>query len=261
MEKTLDVQLKAGFGYGDFITNLAYCYNAAIKYDVKVNAIFHWDYDAYQRHSKKDPESIIHRFYYLLNDFDPESNCTINTKVNSPVDYRFINNLDYQNSVSSYYALSRKMRDKGFILIWRSTFNTYFPGYAKDPIYDDWDNLIQYLQHLGYTVKEVTYQTPINKVVKMVSECSMGIGYDGMIHQLFKCYQKPLLVFCQRYDLNSLLVPHAALENNLYSFKTNGIEYYRDISNKKYDNVMIRYYEWLIDKQDCFSHPLYNKKV
>lgn len=82
-----------------------------------------------------------------------------------------------------------------------------------------------------------------------------------MIHQLFKCYQKPLLVFCKRYALNRYLVPHAALENNFDSFKLNGLEYYRRISNEKYESVMKQYNEWLYDIQDFSDHPLYNQKV
>lgn len=261
MNNCLHLNFKANFGYGDFISNLAYAYNASIKYKVRVNATFHWEHSRNFKHHIDDPETIIDRFYAIKEDITPNKNCYIAVKSNSKVDYRYINNLDYKNPIHAYYSSKRPITNNGHILLWRSTFNSYFPGYEKDPLYNDWEDLINFCEKNGYSVKEVTYRTPVREVLDLISKCDMGIGYDGMIHQLFKIYKKPLIVFCKRYTLNRYLVPHAALENSFENFKKNGIDYYRFMSKKRLKKTIKDYYAWLAETQNPLDHPLFNKKV
>lgn len=271
----LEIHFRAGFGYGDYITNLAYAHNASIKYQTPVVATFHWNHDLNHLHSPDDPETIIERFWKTYNELDHLDDVSIRVKSNSNVDFRFINNLDHDVPFHGIWRTAKRSdnnnknnndlrrRHRSFnILLWRSTFNTYFPGADKDPISDHWGHLIDYLiKKEGHRVQEVTYRTPIDRILSSIEQCDMGIGYDGMVHQLFKCYHKPLLVFCRRYGLNRLLVPHAALENNYSKFLENGVDHYRMISERNLKTVMQKYHEWLYDHQDYKAHELFQKKV
>lgn len=255
----LEIEFRSGFGYGDFISGLAYAHNASIRYQTPVDITFHWDHSIDHLHDPSDPETVIDRFYACYNDLVKLDDVNVNISCNSSIPYRFVNHLDELSPYHSYWQSIRKSRNDGTIVVWSSRHNTYFPGHKKDPIYDEWQDLCEYLRSVGFTVKEVTYRTPVSEVLDLISRCHMGIGYDGMIHQLFKIYQKPLVVFCKRTSLNQLLVPHASLESSYDRFLRKGPDYYRHHSLKKLKNIQNKYQNWLRDYQDPTQHPLYNK--
>lgn len=258
-EDSLDIQFRSGFGYGDFISGLAYAHNASIKYKTPVDITFHWDHSIDYLHDSSDPETIVDRFYTCYDDLVKLDDVRVNISCDSPLPYRFINHLDELSPYHSYWQSLRKNRNDGIVLIWSSRHNTYFPGHKKDPIYNRWNELSEHLENIGFTVREITYRTPIAEILDLISRCHIGIGYDGMIHQLFKIYQKPILVFCKRHDLNRLLVPHASLEISYERFLKRGVDFYRHDSLRKLKRVQKDYHRWLYDHQDYTKHSLYNK--
>jgi hypothetical protein len=257
----LDIQWRSGFGYGDFVTGLGYAHNASIKYETDVDITFHWDHSHDYRHSSNDPETIIDRFWTVYNDIEKLENVRVFVKTDSKVNYRFINNLDEFNRVHGVWNSPSPVTDDGYILLWTSRYNTYFPGYDKDPICNQWGDLVHYLNNVGYRTIEVTYRTPVEEVLDLIRRCHIGVGYDGMIHQLFKLYRKPCLIFCKRKELNDLLLPFASQEISLNRFKRMTLEHYRQESKKRIRRVMKEYNEWLYDKCDPTSHELYNKPI
>ena len=191
-----DIQWRAGFGYGDFVSGLGYAHNASIKYNTKVNITFHWEHGSSYRESPQDPETIIERMWYIYGTMEKSEEVKIFVKTSSKPKYRFINHLDEFNPIHGLWNTTLHNTYTNKVVLWRSKYNTFFPGTDKDPAHDHWDKIIDWLTYLGYSVSEVTYRTPISDVMKDISECSFGIGYDGMIHQLFKYMWKPLIVLC-----------------------------------------------------------------
>lgn len=257
---TFDIQWKSGFGYGDFATGLGYAHNAAIKFSTDVKITFHWDHDNDYIHDPNDPETIIERFWSVYNDIKQSDDVNVQIKTNSEIDYRFVNNLHDYLSLHGIWESYYPSNDKGYILIWTSRYNTYFPGYHKDPIYHEWDELVEYLELNGYQVIEITYRTPVQKVLDLIRNCHMGIGYDGMVHQLFKFHRKPCLIFCERSRLNNLLLPFAEQESNLKRFKSLSLEYYKAKSKERIRRVERIYHRWLSEKEDYTKNHMYNVK-
>lgn len=259
--KTLDMHFKTGIGYGDFVSNLGYAYNASIKYQTKVNATFYWGNDLDYRYDEQDPETLIERFFKVRQDLKHLDEVNIQIVTNTVTDYRYINHLDFRDPVSNLWFTNRQLSSENFILLWRSKFNTFFPGKEKDPIFDKWDDLISNLKSSGYGVEEVTYRTPIDEVLDLMARCRMGIGYDGMVHQLFKHYWKPLLVFCKRRKLNEYLIPQASQEVNYENFLSNSLEFYEEYSLSKIKRFRKLRNRWISDTKNFEDSEIYNKKI
>jgi len=249
------------YGYGDFISNLALAHNVRIKYQMPISANFYIYKGFAGYYDARDPETVIDRIKIINNDLIAVDNLDIIIKKTKQENnwFRWINHLERKEICHSYWASTRPLYDKGYVLIWRSKFNTFDPGIEKDPIKDDWEELIQYLEQKGFNVKEVTYRTPVKIILDLIANCSFGIGYDGMIHQLFKIYHKPILVFCLRHELQKALVPHAALETNITDFFKNGLDYYIDLSDKRKQEILDKHKKWLHAYRDPRKDYNYNR--
>lgn len=257
----LKIEWRSGFGYGDFVTGLGYAHNASIKYDTEVNINFHWNHDLDYLESKDDPETIIERMYYVYGTMVPKTNVHVTHTPNSHPKYRFINNVDESNPLHGLWHTNLKLTTNKSVVLWRSKFNTFFPGKAKDPIYNRWDYVVKWLTDQGYDVQEVTYRTPIKEVIEKIRTCEFGIGYDGMIHQLFKYMWKPLIVICERHQLNKLLIPQALLIKDEQSLYVNGIQSCVNQSNKKIAFYKNELNKWVHLKEDIKRHNLYNVEI
>lgn len=255
----LDIEWRSGFGYGDFVTGLGYAHVASIKYQTPTNITFHWNHSKRYKESKQDPETIIDRMHYVYDTMQKLDNVEISFKCNSSLPYRFINNLDEHEPLHGLWYSNLEIQESNVVVLWRSKFNTYFPGTEKDPAHNEWDDIIEYLEDSNYTVKEVTYRTPIRDVIEYMRICKFGIGYDGMVHQLFKYMWKPLVVICKRPKLNNLLVPQAAVESDINKFYLNGIDSYVKQSQVRCIQYKDKLDRWLSNYRDAKTHPLYNK--
>jgi len=257
----LKIEWRSGFGYGDFVTGLGYAHNASIKYNTEVDINFHWNHDLDHRESKEDPETIVERMLYVYSTMVQDNNVHVNYTMNSKPEFRFINNVDEMNPLHGLWYTNLDTCNNKSVVMWRSKFNTYFPGEVKDPIYDRWDQVVQWLTDQGYTVHEVTYRTPVKEVIDKIKDCEFGIGYDGMVHQLFKYLWKPLIVVCERHQLNKLLVPQATLIRDEQSLYQKGIEFFVSDSKRNIEYFRDQLNKWVHLKQDIKNHPLYNVKV
>ena len=257
----LKIEWRSGFGYGDFVTGLGYAHNASIKYDTDVNINFHWKHDLDFKESPDDPETIIERMYYVYSTMLPRNNVTVTHTTNSNPKYRFINNVDEFNPLHGLWHPNVKITNSKSVVLWRSKYNLSFPGLDKDPIHDRWDNVIRWLEQQNYKVHEVTYRTPIKEVIEKISSCEFGIGYSGMVHQLFKYMWKPLIVISNRHQFNKLTIPQATLLKDELELYRGGIDTHANQSRTKADLLRNKVIEWVQIKQDIRSHPLYNVQV
>jgi hypothetical protein len=253
-----DIQWRSGFGYGDFVTGLGYAHNASVKYQTKVNLVLHWDHELDFKETAEDPETIIERMWYIYDTMVQSPNVNIDVRVNSKPSYRFINNLDEFNPVHGLWNTSLPLSYTNAVVLWRSKYNTYFPGIQKDPAHDKWDDVIDWLISLGYDVHEVTYRTPVSEVIDKISKCAFGLGYDGMVHQLFKYMWKPLIVICERHKLNNLLIPQASLEKDVGGLVKRGLDFYINQSYNNINKFKRQHQKYLNETINPFTHPLYN---
>ena len=257
----LDIQWRSAFGYGDFVTGLGYAHGASIKYETDVQLTFHWDQDLDHKEHPGETETIVERMYYVYNTMTPLENVIVKHNTNSKLDYRFINNLDEFNPLHGLWYSSLLNTTNNTVVLWRSKYNTFFPGMQKDPACNDWDYIIKKLIDSGYDVREVTYRTPINEVMELIRTCKFGIGYDGLIHQLYKFMWKPLIVVCQRHSLNRLLIPQAALVSNCEQLFEKGVTNLVNESMNRCAIIREQHKNWMSDKQVAFKHDLFNKKI
>jgi len=257
----LNIEWRSGFGYGDFVTGLGYAHNASIKYETDVSINFHWKHDLDFLESQNDPETIIERMYYVYGTMLPRENVHVTHTTNSSPRFRFINNVDEFNPLHGLWHPNINLTTTKSVVLWRSKYNISFPGKDKDPIYNRWDNVIRWLEEQGYTIQEVTYRTPIRDVINKISSCEFGIGYSGMVHQLFKYMWKPLIVVSNRHTFNKLTIPQASLLRDDSELYKNGVATYVGDSKKKIDFLKHELNKWVHDKQDIRKNPLYNVEV
>lgn len=262
MSDTFRIEWRSKEGYGDFITGLGYAHSSVHKYQRPVHINFHWPNPKDLLLSEKDKESIYFRFNHILTWLRPVSGLTISHQFESVPRYRFINELEEFNPLHGlWYPSKRLPTDPKLVVFWSSRHNLVFPGYHKDPLYDHWNAVVDRLTSMGYIVKEVTYRTPVSRAMDLIAKCQFGIGYEGMIHQLFKFMWKPLVVASQRVSLSRLLCAQAAIVTKPEQLVSGDIERYVQDSRLNIKKLLIKHREYINDVQDPTTHPLYNKEI
>lgn len=257
----MNVEWRTGIGYGDFVTGLGYARNLQAKNDVDVNIKFHWIFNQYEKYSPNDPETLYERFEYINSILVPNTNITYQHEFKSTPSFRFHNQLDEFNYLHGLSRTTLPTEKKNLVVVWTTRNNIEFPGEWKDPVHKDWSLIINILKHYGYEVVEVDYRTPIKEVIELIRVCKFGIGYDGLIHQLFKFMWKPLIVFCKRTELNKLLMPWAHLMSSVNDFVNSDINEVIELSNVKMNTIDLEYSRYLRKPFDFDTHPLYNKTI
>lgn len=258
----MNIEWRSGIGYGDFVTGLGYSRNWAIKTKREINITFHWNHEKSFLFSKKDPETIIDRFNYINSILIPNNNVYIDHKFNSNPKFRFINQLDEFNPLHGLNSsIFDNITKSNKVVIWTTNNNISFPGTIKDPVNEKWKDIISLLKEDGYEVVEVDYRTPIVDVIEHIRTCSFGIGYDGLVHQLFKFMWKPLIVFCKRFDLVELLIPWAYKLKDANEFLFSDYTKYIKISEKLMHDYKNRYKNYLNEYVEIEKHGLYNTPI
>jgi len=255
----LNIEWITGIGYGDFVTGLGYAHNCRIKYDRPINMKFHWNHSEDYLFSPNDPETIYDRFNYIQSIMRPVDCLTLTHQFNSNPKFRFYNQLEEFNPLHGvwYSNLQPNITPK-LVVMWTTEYNISFPGKVKDPAFKHWEIIRIKLENEGFKITEVTYRTPVIELVDLINRCEFGIGYDGLAHQLFKFIWKPLIVFCERFSLNNILVPQAVLENNPTKFLNSNTEDYVNISKRKIESIEKQHQEYIDDKQRPEDNRLFN---
>lgn len=260
--ETFNIAWRAKEGYGDFITGLCYAHSSVIKYERPVNITFHWPNPKHYLLSNIDKESILYRFEHILTWLRPVSTLTISHEYSSVPEYRFINELEEFNILHGlWYPKNPTIVEKGLVVFWTSKHNLEFPGLHKDPLYHYWDQIVEDLRLLGYNVVEVTYRTPIAEVMDLINRCEFGIGYEGMIHQLFKFMWKPLIVGSQRVSLTRLLAPQAAIVTKPTPLIQGKLLELLKESKSNIKKLLVQHEQYINNNQDPTKHELYNKWI
>lgn len=260
--ETLYMEFRSQEGYGDFITGLCYAHSSVLKYQRPVHIKFHWPNPKDHLLSDIDKESILYRFDYIREYLRPVEGLTISHEFSSVPKYRFINELEEFNHLHGLWYLKEEPKIKpGLVAFWSSKHNLTFPGYHKDPIYDHWDTVVDNLRMEGYEVVEITYRTPIKKVMELITTCEFGIGYEGMVHQLFKFTWRPIVIASKRVELATLLAPQGAIVTSPNQLLHNHISKYVNQSKKNIKRLLSLHQEYLNDVQDPTKHILYGKET
>ena len=258
----LNVEWKTGIGYGDFVTGLGYAHTSSLKYQIPVSILFHWSHSESYLFSDTDPETIVDRFKYIHSILKPNPLVEVSHKFNSNPSFRFFNQLDEFNPLHGlWYSTLPKEKTERLVVLWTTEQNLTFPGTFKDPVNKDWYKVRLYLENAGYNVIEVTYRTPIAELMSLINRCEFGIGYDGLAHQLFKFMWKPLIVFCKRTGLNQLLVPQAALLDNVDSFLQSNITDLVEKSNQKIKLIKRNHQAYMSDWSRLSKNKFYNQYI
>lgn len=254
----MKVEWRTGIGYGDFVTGLGYGRNLSHRTGEDIDFIFHWKDEKNFIYKKDDSETLFDRFQYINTILEPTS-VRYNHRFQSSPSYRFFNQFEEFNYLHGLSRARLVPEYKKIAVLWTSLKNKEFPGSHKDPVFKDWDKIIQIVEESGYEIIEVDYTTPVKDVIEYIRICDFGIGYDGLAHQLFKFMWKPLIVFCERFSLNNLLIPWATLVNSFSNFKSKGLEACIKESEKNMNRISVEYDRYLITPFDHLSHPLYNR--
>lgn len=257
---TLEIEWRSQEGYGDFITGMCYAHSSVIKYQRPVKINFHWPNPKDFLLSDEDKESINYRFNVILDYLRPVDGLTITHTYSSIPEYRFINELEEFNPIHGlWYPKHELITEPGLIVHWSSRHNLTFPGYHKDPLYDYWEEIVDDLRKIGYNVVEVTYRTPIKEVMDLMCRCEFGLGYEGMIHQLFKFLWKPTVIASKRVSLTRLLQAQGCIISHPSQLLGQDIMPYVNESKQRIKRLLVRHEQYLNNKQDPTLHPLYNK--
>ena len=259
---TFHIQWRSNEGYGDFVGGMAYAHSPVIKYKQPVTINFHWPNVKDSYFSSLDNETILYRFNHILSFMRPVKGLNITHTFSSIPTYRFINQLEEFNYLHGLWYPKHELKTTPKLVVhWSSKHNVTFPGYHKDPAYDIWDDIVDRLLALGYDVREVTYRTPIKKVLELIANCEFGVGYEGMIHQLFKFMWKPLVVASQRKSLAKLLAPQGYVITDPKLLLSDNILDFVNISKQEIIKYKDLHYKYMHDYQDPTLHPLYNKEI
>lgn len=255
----LDIEWRSQEGLGDFITGLGYAHSSVLKYQRPVNINFHWPNPKDFLMSDIDKESINYRFDYVLSLLKPVDGLTITHTYSSSPSWRFINEFEEFNPVHGlWYPKNEPITEKKLVVFWSSKHNLTFPGYHKDPLYDHWDTIVSNLKSEGYNVAEVTYRTPIKETMDLIQRCEFGIGYEGMVHQLFKFIWKPLICASKRYTLAHLLCPQAHIIDDPSQLLFDSVKPLVNHSKANIKKLLVEHQQYINDKQDPTKHKLYN---
>ena len=258
----LDIEWRAGIGYGDFVTGLGYAYTSSQKYNTPVSITFYWDHSEDYLFSTEDNETIVNRCRYIESIMQPNPLVEVHHKYDTRLLYRFKNQLDEFNPLHGLWYSTLKREPSNIVVVWTSRNNISFPGYDKDPAYDMWDGIIEVVRSFGYDVREITYRTPVAEAMDLIRKCKFGIGYDGLAHQLFKFMWKPLIVCCKRTQLNRLLVPQASLVSD--PFKLLNESFLKERVKESILRVNITHKEhqqYIQTKQNYYEHRLFNTPI
>jgi hypothetical protein len=259
---TFNIEWRSNIGYGDFITGLGYAHSATLKYQRPVHINFHWPHAKDIKQREDEPETLYERFNHILDYMKPVDNLTISHTWDSVPEWRFINELEEFNPLHGlWYPKQEPPVEKGLVVHWSSRHNLKFPGYHKDPVYDHWPAVVDKIKSLGYNVVEVTYRTPIIEVMDLMYRCEFGIGYEGMIHQLFKFLWKPTIIASQRYDLTRLLAIQATIVSRPEHLLDGSIIGLVNNSKRRIQKVLADHKKYMQDIQDPTKHRLYDKPI
>lgn len=255
------IEWRTGVGYGDFVTGLGYARNCTIRYQRPVTINFHWSHSKDFLFHKSDPETIINRCDYVNSVMLPVTNLHVVHTFSSFPKFRFINQLEEFNPLHGLSYASTNPTIEPLVVLWTTEHNVSFPGSYKDPVHPKWNLVKQHLLQSGFAVEEVTYRSPISTVVNLINRCCFGVGYDGLIHQMFKFMWKPLLVFCKRVELNTLLVPQAVIETTVENFINTPVNDYIEKSKERMNKINRQYNQYLCERINPNEHPLYNTPI
>jgi hypothetical protein len=257
-----NIEWRSKEGYGDFITVLCYAHSSTIKYERPVHINFHWPNPKDYLLSEIDKESILYRFNHIVDRLKPVKGLTISHEYSSVPSYRFINELEEFNVLHGlWYPKKDFPIEKGLVVVWSSRHNLDFPGYHKDPVYDHWDKVMAKLKGEGFNVQEVTYRTPIKEVMDLMQRSEFGVGYEGMVHQLYKFLWRPIVIASQRTSLARLLAPQGTIVTKPELLLNEDILIHVNKSKQTIKRLLKEHRQYILDKQDPTKHPLYNKPV
>lgn len=218
MESKSSVTFKAYTEYliGDAMTTLNQVHRYCYDNNTTATIIFQWPYDKDYVLHPEQPETewerinYIHQFYYqsetvtICHQFEVEN---IDHKKHLWLNDRPIcwwGEADWTEDwfdLSPNWYFDKKFQcipDDNKVVVFSYRHNLQLPKDWK-MVVNNWDEVDDILEKLGYNLVELTHRTSIEEAMYHISTCKFVVSYDGMWHYIVRNLFKPHFVLSDGY--------------------------------------------------------------
>ena len=247
----IEIKWKGKIGYGDIVSPICYAHNVSFKLQTKVNLVFYWAHGSEQKVYSVDPETLWYRADYL-------NNICCKTGTDVSVTHKFdtqlhINHTNYDWKVVSkdefhnfWFPRDIYCHSKKLIVVNSTTGNIQsLQDYGKpwkDPIADQWDNVIDQISNLGFFVEVVDNRTPIDHLVYLLKTAKGFVGYHGTAAWPAKLLQVPSILFSCGGNLSRGAFPAAHIRKSIPTSKFYyNFEWFVEYAARRVNQTLLRY--------------------
>ena len=197
------------------------------KKPIKLN--FHWYHSEDHLHHPEDPETIVERCDWIAPFYKNHRSIEINHVFNSTDEvlkqqrFRFqgLKNVPrhMHDNIWSFRMNSFGKEDRNKVVVWRPLHNAEPARAWKQVVINDmWNEAIDLLKGMGYSVVELTYRSSVREAIYHINTCHFVVCYDGMWHYIAKNWFKPMIV-TSRSTITKYHTPHAMMWHEMDSDK------------------------------------------
>jgi len=200
-------------GMGDVMMYLNIAHTKSYIHNTDVQLVMHWPHREDYLYHFEDPETIVERMDYIHSFYKDSGRVTVTHRFEEHDDWllehRFVSEENYENFLakeplwanpksSRVWFLNRDQLQpiqSNKIVVWRPSFNAEEPRSWKLVLnHDQWQEVIDHLEEMGYNVIELTYRTPIREALYHCSTAEYAFFYDGMWHMMTTMLMTPTVV-------------------------------------------------------------------
>lgn len=184
------------YGYGDIAGAIA----NAIRYDKDLVLNWHKDqkfFPPHQKYHENDPESVLDRTHFIIDQFDGDVLVTHNIK--NKREYRFKGREDEFKWYGTIAPTVKQPEVTDTVVVWHPLNNkdklhmNWGTQYKDTLDSKKWSTLFSLLE--DENVVQVSYRDPIEYVFESIRKAKLCIGYEGIGQVIAKNFWKPLITF------------------------------------------------------------------
>lgn len=224
-------------GYGDFIPPFQFAYNESVRIDEDIHVIFHF-VETRRKYKPQDANTYEDLIRYVVENIDKKDvTREVTWEARYTVPYEMIPEPMHSNSCDAMYGI-HNFRPIKKELLWTGEEETQIAVVStrkhaekfrnikyrdqpvgikawKDGWPDHWDEFIHRFERLGFKVKEVHYETPIDEAVDIIRKSCVTYSYHAGAAWLARFLCSPLIIsstnplqsqnifeWCVHYDYN-----------------------------------------------------------
>ena len=235
----LDVKCWTTPGVGDFMLSLNRLHLIRHRSKMPMRLEMNWYHDEDFLYHFEEEETIVERFKVIHNLYRHSNKVYVTHKFNSQDELlrkqkwrwnppqaerpRLIHDNEWSFALRCMNRYGPVNKNK--VVIWRPLFNAERARDWKWVVSNDmWEEAIDYLKQLGYTIVELEYRTPIREVFYHIATCNFVVCYDGMWHYVAKNAFKPMIV-TSRSTITKYHTPYAMMLSELDRIPQNNFLY------------------------------------